>query len=105
MAGSILPGVNPPAVAALTRVVVASDVLASDFGAEYVLLNPNSGTYYGLDRVGAEIWRLIQTSATVQTICAEIVAAFDVDEETCRRDVMRLVGELLEHGLVEIATP
>ena len=83
---------------------MAADVLASDFGAEYVLLNLKNGTYYGLDNVGAELWRLIQTSPTVQTICGKLVAAFDVDEETCRRDVTRLIAELLEHGLVEIET-
>ena len=83
---------------------MAADVLASDFGAEYVLLNLKNGTYYGLDNVGAELWRLIQASATVETICSEVVATFDVDEETCCRDVMRLVAELLEHGLVEIET-
>jgi hypothetical protein len=85
--------------------MVAADVLASDFGAEYVLLNLKNGTYYELDYVGAEMWRLIQTPATVQTICGELVAAFDVDEETCRRDVIRLVGDLAEHGLVELDTP
>ena len=96
---------RPPAVTPSTKVSVAAEVLASDFGAEYVLLNLKNGMYYGLDNVGAELWRRIQHAATVQAICGELLGEFEVDEETCRRDVIRLIAELVDHGLVEIDNP
>ena len=81
---------------------MASDVLASELGAEYVLLNLNNGTYYGLQDVGSEIWKMLQNPVTVDDICSAIIKTFEAEPERCRRDVMRLLGELLTHGLVEV---
>ena len=83
-------------------VVVAADVLATAFGTEYVLLNLNNGTYYGLDTVGAEIWKLVQVPITVGDISRQLVEMFDVDRDRCLRDVTALVSELAHNGLVEI---
>jgi Coenzyme PQQ synthesis protein D (PqqD) len=72
---------------------------------EYVVLSLKNGTYYGLDNVGAEVWRLVETPTTVGDICGKLVEMFEVDGDTCRRDVLRLVNELADNGLVEIDTP
>ena len=46
------------------------------------MLNLRDGTYYGLDEVGAEIWRLIQTPITIGRIVASLVDMYDVDART-----------------------
>lgn len=83
-------------------VVVASDVLASDLGSEVVLLNLQDGTYYGLEGVGGEVWKLVQKPVTVDEILRAIVAEYDVEAERCRQDIMKLLGDLATRGLVEI---
>lgn len=81
---------------------MAGDVLASEFGSEYVLLNLKNGTYYSLDNVGADVWKLVQTPLSVGAICDRLVCLFEVDPDTCRRDVVNLIKELADNGLVEI---
>jgi predicted component of type VI protein secretion system len=93
---------SPRTIPESATVVVASDVLASELGAEYVLLNLNNGTYYGLQDVGSEIWKMLQNPVTVDAICSALIKTFEVEPERCHRDVMRLLGELLTHGLVEV---
>lgn len=83
-------------------VVAASDVLSSELGSEHVLLNLQDGTYYGLEEVGGDIWKLLQTPIAVADICRSLVDAYDVDPERCREDVLKLLGELAERRLVEI---
>lgn len=88
-----------------TTVVVADDVLASELGAEFVMLNLKDGIYYGLEDVGGEIWKLVQTPITVGEICRALVADYDVEPERCQRDVMTLLGDLLARGLLQIRNP
>jgi hypothetical protein len=90
---------------AASTVVVAHDVLSTELGAEHVMLNLRDGTYYGLDEVGSAIWKLLQSPVTVAEICDAILDTYEVDADRCRRDVVRLLTELVERGLVEIRTP
>jgi hypothetical protein len=91
-------------VSALT-VVVASDVLSSELGSEHVMLNLRDGTYYGLEAVGSDIWKLLQQPITVAEICRALIDTYEVEPERCREDVAKLVGELVERGLVEVRNP
>lgn len=92
-------------IPASATVVAASDVLASDLGAEHVLLNLNDGTYYGLEGAGGEIWKMLQTPVTLADICRSLVDQFDVEPERCREDVHNLIGDLVERRLVEVRDP
>ena len=95
----------PRTISESATVVVAGDVLASELGAEYVLLNLNNGTYYGLEDVGSEIWKMLQNPVTVDDICSALIKTFEVEPVRCRRDIMKLLVELLTHGLIEIREP
>jgi hypothetical protein len=81
----------------------ATDQIACDMGGETVILDLKSGTYYGLDILGARIWTLIEQPASVSSIRAAIVADYDVDDATCERDILMFLKQMQEAGLVEIA--
>lgn len=83
-------------------VTVGPDVLGSELGSEVVMLSLRDGTYYGLDEVGAEIWRLIQGPMTIGMLVASLVETYDVDAPRCRTDVISLVTSLRDRGLVEV---
>jgi hypothetical protein len=77
-----------------TTIVMSPDVRASALGSEYVLLNLQDGTYYGLDDVGGEVWKLVQTPVTIAEICSAIAAEYDVETDRCHRDILQLVHDL-----------
>lgn len=85
-------------------VVVAGDVLVSEFGDELVLLDLRDGVFYGLEDVGAQIWELLQKPISVAAIREALVAQYDVEPTRCEQDVRTLLGELASKGLVEILT-
>jgi hypothetical protein len=76
--------------------------IASNVGEEVVILNFASGTYYGLNEIGAKIWHLIQHSKTVSQIYEAVLAEYDVEPERCRHDVEQLLQQLLTAGLIEV---
>ena len=65
-----------------------------------VLLSVADGLYFGLDAVGGRIWELLDTPRTVGEICTALGEEFEVDDETCRADVLGFVAELMERGIV-----
>jgi hypothetical protein len=85
------------------RVSVPAHVLVQELDGESVFLNLNSGRYFGLDEVGTRFWKVLATSASVQDAYETLLAEYEVDPETLRRDLLRLADDLVEQGLVEIA--
>lgn len=83
-------------------VLASSDQLSADLAGEAAVLHVPSGTYYGLDEVGARIWSLLQQPRTLAEVRDTIVTEYDVDAARCERDILNLVTRLVEHGLVEV---
>jgi hypothetical protein len=82
-------------------VVACEGNISCDLSGEAAVLDFKSGMYYGLDEVGATIWKLIAEPRTVGEICETILAEYDVEAEVCERDVIALLGKLAAQGLIE----
>lgn len=84
----------------LSVVKAASDQVSCMIKGEAVILNLRDGLYYGLDVVGARIWDLIQEPQPVSTIADALLAEFDVEPEVCQRELIALLNELAQAGMV-----
>jgi hypothetical protein len=85
-----------------SRVVVSQDQVSCDLSVEAVLLNLKSGVYFGLNTVGASIWKLIQEPRTIKEIREALVEEYDVEPKRCEKDILELLQELSTHGLIDI---
>ncbi|HEV8396911.1 MAG TPA: PqqD family protein [Vicinamibacterales bacterium] len=65
-----------------------------------VLLDLESGVYFGLDEVGTRVWTLLVEQKTPDAVCQVMLDEFDVDPGVLAEDVRRLVGELQQNGLL-----
>ena len=82
------------------KVSIPTQVMARTVGDETVILDLASGTYFGLDPVGARIWALMGGGATLAEICATMLEEYEVEREQLEADVLRLAAELAERRLV-----
>ena len=83
------------------RVVrISEQVVFKPVGDEMVLLDFQSGMYYGLDPVGVRIWQLIAAQHPLGAVVDTLLAEYDVPHETLERDVDALLAELESRGLV-----
>jgi coenzyme PQQ synthesis protein D (PqqD) len=80
-----------------------TDAVSCELDGEAALLNVRTGDYYGLDEVGASVWRIMSQPHTVAEIINEITSEYDVDTARCESDLVDLLSELAKHGLVEIS--
>jgi hypothetical protein len=85
------------------RVSIPPDVMARTVGEETVILDLASGTYFGLDPVGARMWQLMGEGKNLGEVCDTMLDEFEVSREELGRDVIRLAQELFETGLTALA--
>ena len=83
-------------------VSAAREQVSSGIGDDTVILELRAGVYYGLDRVGTRVWELLREPRTVRDIRDRIVVEFDVDDDHARDDLLVLLGEMADRGLVEV---
>jgi hypothetical protein len=65
-----------------------------------IAIDRDSGYCFALNSTTARIWELIATPLTVGSLCHTLCSEFDVDPETCRDDVLTILTELKDNGLV-----
>lgn len=85
-----------------STVVAVKEQVSSDLGGEVAILNLDAGMYYGLDEVGARIWQLVQEPKVVKEIQATILEEYDVEPARGERDVLALLQDLANEGLIEV---
>jgi len=79
---------------------ISPHAVATQVGNEAVILHLLSGTYFGLDPVGARIWQLMGERKTLAEICEVMLNEYDVSREDLERDTTILVSDLIAQDLV-----
>jgi len=85
-------------------VKLASDLISAPVDDEVVVLSVERGKYYGLDEIGSDIWRRLDSPVNVDALCQDLAAKYAADHQTIERDVLALLQDLLAEGLVMVVT-
>jgi hypothetical protein len=92
----------PDGISLKTIVVASKDNVSCDLGEEAAILHMRSGVYYGLDPVGARIWKLLDQPKTVEDLRAVILDEYEVEPAKCESDLLGLLEKLRAEGLIEV---
>ncbi len=82
-------------------VVPPDDYVSKTFDQETVIVDLEGGEYFGLEKVGARFWALVELGSGLRPAFRTLLDEFDVDEKTLESDLLELVGELVDHGLLK----
>ena len=83
-------------------VEAGSDVVWQMVDGQVVLLAFNAGRYYLLDPVGTRMWEVLLEDANVADAEQRLLAMFDVDDVTLRRDLAELIARLVDADLLQV---
>lgn len=87
------------------RIIRANpNTLHRELQGEGVLLQLDTGEYFGLDEVGQRMWALMIEHGDLSVVAAHLLEEFDVDPETLSRDLSGLVDDLVRCQLVELGS-
>lgn len=81
---------------------IPEDVIFRELEGEAVILNLESGVYFGLDEVGTRIWQFLVESPRLRDVHRHMLAEFDVAPDTLERDLLAFAAALSAKGLVRL---
>jgi coenzyme PQQ synthesis protein D (PqqD) len=80
----------------------ADDLLTTSVDGDLIGMSIDRGICYGFNAVATRSWELLSEPQSLDSLCARLVAEFDVDEETCRAQTEAFLEELRREGLIRI---
>lgn len=88
-----MPAARPP-------FSIPEHVLSRKLDDEMVLLNLDSGEYFGLNDTGTRVWELLADGRSREEVIERLTEEFEVGGELATGHVAALCDELLEAGLL-----
>ena len=85
-----------------SKITVPQDVLFRDVAGEAVVLNLETGKYFGLDEVGTRMWALLAEHGRVETAYRTLLGEYEVNAEQLESDLFKLIDDLAAHELLKI---
>lgn len=85
------------------QIVISESVVSAALDEEVILLNVETGIYFGLDAIGTRIWSALEQGATEAEIFAQLLEEYEVEAEQLRADIAGFLASLREQGLVHAA--
>lgn len=64
----------------------------------------NTGSYFGLNRVAADVWVLLTAGESLGAIVDSLVQRYQVDIDVLESETFRLCGELASANLLRAST-
>ena len=74
--------------------------ISSAFVDEMMLMNLETGNYVGLNSVSTDIFQLAENEITAARVIELLLNKYDVEEETCRTEVISCIDTMIEKGLL-----
>jgi hypothetical protein len=86
-----------------TVITPTQNQVSSQLADEAVILNLDSGIYYGLNEVAARIWELVQQPHSFAELHSMLLEEYDVDSDACQQDLTKTLLDLRSKNLVEVS--
>ena len=86
-------------------IVVNPGAIFREVEGEAVILDLDTGLYFGLDAVGTRIWKLIQQHGSLRRVLEALEDTYDGPPSAVKAGLLRLVTELLDRRLLQVTRP
>jgi hypothetical protein len=84
-----------------TLISRSTSVLSAPVRDEIVMMSVESGRYLGLDDIGSDIWRRLETPRTFGELIDGLAADYAADRAVIADDVRKLLSEMAAHNVVK----
>jgi coenzyme PQQ synthesis protein D (PqqD) len=86
-----------------TLITRRSGLLAAAVREETIMMDIESGQYYGLDDIGSEIWQRLESPRKFGDLIDGLVTEYDADRSVIAEDVRKLLSIMAEHKVVTLS--
>ena len=76
--------------------------VSTEMDGETILMSIEQGNYYGMDSILSRIWSHIEQPLSIAEMRNRLREEYDVDKETCERDVLEILKKLADENLITL---
>ena len=87
----------------MERYVQNKEIVQSKIGEEVVMLDMESGSYFGLNAVASAIWEKLEHAVDFKELVESLLTQFDVDQTECEADTKELLEQMLANNIIRRA--
>jgi hypothetical protein len=84
------------------RYIQNKKIIQSKIGDEVVMLDIDSGFYFGLNTVASVIWSNLEEEISFHELIDKLLAIYKIDRQTCEEETKVLLSQLLEKEIIKI---
>jgi len=84
-----------------SQLVIPAHVTSTLVDEDTVLLNTRTNQYFALQEVSSRLWTLLKEGQGLRQACHTLQEEYTVEPAELERDVLEIIGQLMENGLVE----
>ncbi len=84
----------------MERFIQNKSIVQSKIGEEIVMLDMESGFYFGLNSVASVIWGLLANEIGFEELIDQLMAQFEVERSLCETDTKELLDQMLEKNII-----
>jgi len=81
---------------------IPDEVIFRELDGEAVVLNLDTGVYFGLDAVGTRIWRLIEERKPLRLVLETLNDEYEASPDRLQSDLLAFVERLNGKGLLSV---
>ena len=81
---------------------IPDNVALRRMGDETMLLNLETGTYFGLDAVGSRFLEMLEQNGETSAAYRTLLGEFNVEPEILEADLLQLLDDMRSKGLLEV---
>ena len=79
---------------------IPDEVIFRELDGEAVVLNLDTGIYFGLDAVGTRIWQLLVERKPLKAVLDTLIDEYEAPPDRLQRDLLAFVERLDDKGLL-----
>ncbi len=76
-------------------------VIQSKIGDEVVMLDMDSGFYFGLNSVASIIWGKLEKEVSFDEIISDLLNEYNIDKITCENETKIFLDQLLSKNIIK----
>lgn len=93
---------QPSAIRGDCKVTCNRKLPSANVCGELVIMSVENDKYYGLDQIASDVWRRIGDGTCLTQLCDEVAACYQGPREDIERDLLRLLTQMRDYGLLQI---
>ncbi len=79
-----------------------ADLISTRLGDDIVLMNSITGDYIGMNAIGSDVWKLLDSPLSLDEIISRVINMYEVDENYGKGKISDFLQRMLDNKVIQV---